>query len=148
MANWNEWLSDALRGVEEPQEDLQQYDAVETEEETESKIFSMPKQSRSTASNVLNIKQPLSFEDAREICNSLVNKQPTIVNLENITRELAQRIIDFVSGAIYSLDGEIQKISSKIFIVTPKGYTVEDGIKDNDQEKIEKEETNSLRFIQ
>lgn len=65
------------------------------------------------------IVQPENFNDAKDICDNLKNKKPTVINLEGLSKELAQRIIDFISGAIYSLDGNIQKVSSEIFIVAP-----------------------------
>ncbi|MBN2851904.1 MAG: cell division protein SepF [Clostridia bacterium] len=76
--------------------------------------------------STLNVMQPESFEDARDICECLKAKQPVIINLENISRDLAQRIVDFVSGAIYSLEGDIKKISAGIFIVTPNTFRVEE----------------------
>lgn len=91
--------------------------------------------SLSTASNKLKVivMQPENFEDAQEICDYLKEKKPTVINLENVEKENAQRVIDFLSGAVYALEGTIQKVASGIFIVAPHNIDVmndlDDGIK-------------------
>ena len=64
--------------------------------------------------------KPTSVDDARDICDTIISGRAVIINLEGIHVETAQRIIDFTSGACYSLQGNLQKISNYIFIVTPK----------------------------
>lgn len=63
--------------------------------------------------------KPTSMEDSREIADTLVDNSTVILNLEGIDVELAQRIIDFTSGACYSLGGSLQKVSSYIFVLGP-----------------------------
>lgn len=63
--------------------------------------------------------KPTSVEDGREICDTLLSGRAVVINLEGIHTEVAQRIIDFTSGACYSMNGNLQKISNYIFIVTP-----------------------------
>ena len=63
--------------------------------------------------------KPSSMEDTREIADTLVDNSTVILNLEGIDVELAQRIIDFTSGACYSLGGSLQKVSSYIFGLGP-----------------------------
>ena len=70
------------------------------------------------------IMQPETFDDARDICDHLKNKKPVVVNLESISKETAQRVVDFLSGAVYGLDGDIQKVSSGIFLVAPNNVDV------------------------
>ncbi|MBQ5951778.1 MAG: cell division protein SepF [Lachnospiraceae bacterium] len=64
--------------------------------------------------------RPSTVEDAREISDTLINGRAVVINLEGLHLELAQRIIDFTSGACYSIRGNLQKISNYIFIVTPQ----------------------------
>lgn len=64
--------------------------------------------------------RPVSVEDAREISDTLLSGRAVVINLEGLHVELAQRIIDFTSGACYSINGNLQKISNYIFIVTPQ----------------------------
>ena len=68
--------------------------------------------------------KPSSMEDTREIADTLVEKSTVVLNLEGIDVELAQRIIDFTSGACYSLGGSLQKVSSYIFILGPEGVDI------------------------
>ena len=63
--------------------------------------------------------KPTSLEDAREFCDYLLAGKAVVLNMEGIHTETAQRIIDFTSGATYSMDGNLQKISNYIFIATP-----------------------------
>ncbi len=63
--------------------------------------------------------KPSSMEDTREIADTLVDNSTVILNLEGIDVELAQRIIDFTSGACYALGGTLQKVSSYIFVLGP-----------------------------
>ena len=63
--------------------------------------------------------KPSSMEDTREIADTLVDNSTVILNLEGLDVELAQRIIDFTSGACYSLGGSLQKVSSYIFVLGP-----------------------------
>lgn len=63
--------------------------------------------------------KPVSMEDTREVIDALLDQCTVVLNLESNDVEVAQRIIDFTSGACYSLNGNLQKISSFIFILTP-----------------------------
>lgn len=64
--------------------------------------------------------KPTSFDDARETCDYLLAGKAVVLNMEGIHTETAQRIIDFISGSTYSMNGNLQKISSYIFIATPE----------------------------
>ena len=79
----------------------------------------MPMRSSSRAGMEVNMIKPTSMEDARDICDMLLSGRAVVINLEGVQVDLAQRIIDFSSGACYSIDGNLQKISSYIFIITP-----------------------------
>ena len=69
--------------------------------------------------------RPKSFvEDAQTIANCLREKVPVIVNFENTDTADAQRIIDFISGTIYALNGTLKQVSQKVFISAPNNVTV------------------------
>lgn len=70
------------------------------------------------------ISQPSTFEQSEEICEHLKDKKSIIVNLEYVNKDVARRIVDFISGAVYGLDGNIQKISNSIFLVAPFNYEI------------------------
>jgi len=67
----------------------------------------------------LVVMQPTSYEDARDICDHLKAKKPVVINLEYTDKATATRIIDFLSGSVWAVDGEIQKVSSTIFLIVP-----------------------------
>ncbi|MCX7842783.1 MAG: cell division protein SepF [Clostridia bacterium] len=70
------------------------------------------------------IMQPESIEEAKDVCDHLKNKKPIVVNLEDIEKESAQRIVDFLSGSVYALDGHIQKVAGSILLVTPNNVDI------------------------
>ena len=93
---------------------------------TSSKITPMRSSRRSnqTSSMEVCVIKPASMEDTREIADTLLDNATVILNLEGIDVELAQRIIDFASGACYSLNGSLQKISSYIFVLGPSSVDI------------------------
>ena len=88
---------------------------------TFSKITPMrtSKRSSQAANMEVCVIKPTTMEEAREIADTLVDNSTVILNLEGIDVELAQRIIDFTSGACYSLGGSLQQVSSYIFVLGP-----------------------------
>ncbi len=73
---------------------------------------------------------PETFEDARDIADHLKSKKPCVVNLESVDKEISRRIIDFLSGSVYALDGNIQKISTGIFLIAPYNVSIMGDFKD------------------
>lgn len=67
---------------------------------------------------------PHSINDAKEICDHLRSNRSIVMNVEDIETQTAQRIVDFLSGSVYSLDGNIQKVSSGIFLATPNSVDI------------------------
>lgn len=78
------------------------------------------------ASNLeVNIIKPTSFEECQDICDTLLAGKPIIVNLEGFNDLLVgQRIMDFVSGCVYSINGKLHQISGYIFIISPDGVDI------------------------
>ena len=62
---------------------------------------------------------PEQYEAAREIADHLRDKRTVVLNLENTNKDVSRRILDFVSGVAYALDGKIKKVAVSTFIVTP-----------------------------
>ena len=85
-----------------------------------SKVVTMP-QSQSIR---MVISQPTSFEQSEEICGFLKEKKSVIVNLEYVNKDVARRIVDFISGGVYALDAHIQKVSNSIFLIAPINYEI------------------------
>lgn len=74
--------------------------------------------------------KPTSIEDAKEICDYLLAGKAVVLNMEGLHTEVAQRIIDFTSGATYSMNGNLQKISNYIFIATPESVELSGDFQD------------------
>ncbi len=74
--------------------------------------------------------KPANVDDAREITDTLLSGRAVILNLEGLHVDIAQRIIDFTSGSCYSIDGNLQKVSSYIFVITPKSVDISGDFQD------------------
>ncbi len=72
----------------------------------------------------VSIMKPTRFDDSQDICDMLLDERATVVNLEGIDLALAQRIMDFISGSVYALNGKIHQISNLIFIVSPESVDI------------------------
>lgn len=72
----------------------------------------------------VNVIRPSSMEDTREIADTLMQDCTVVLNLEGLDVDIAQRVIDFTCGVCYSLNGNLQKISSYIFILTPANVDI------------------------
>jgi cell division inhibitor SepF len=67
---------------------------------------------------------PKSFNDAQDVADKFKDQIPVIVNLQGIDRELSKRLVDFASGLTYALDGGMQQIAEKVFLLTPRNVEV------------------------
>jgi cell division inhibitor SepF len=70
------------------------------------------------------VMEPNIFEDSQLIGDKFKNDIPVIVNLQNESPEVAKRIIDFCSGLTYALNGSIEKVADKVFLITPSNVEV------------------------
>ena len=86
------------------------------------KVVAMPQAQSGSVKMVIS--QPTTFEQSDEICSFLKEKKSVIVNLEYVNKDVARRIVDFISGGVYALDGYIQKVSNSIFLVAPSNYEI------------------------
>lgn len=72
----------------------------------------------------LLIYKPSSYEETQNIIDNLKANRPIIVNLDELDTDVAQRILDFISGAVYALSGNIRKAARNIFVVAPMNVDV------------------------
>ncbi len=63
---------------------------------------------------------PRSFNDAQQIADRFKDSIPVILNLQNADTDLSKRLIDFASGLTYALDGSMQRVADKVFLLTPR----------------------------
>lgn len=95
----------------------------------ESKVVSMQ---RSTSVNTHPFKmvvlEPKGFEEAPALVDNLKSRKPVIVNLEKLEGDTARKIFDFLSGATYALNGNVQKVANNIFIFAPENVDINSGV--------------------
>jgi len=110
---------------EEPDESI-----VKAEEEQLEPLF-RPKAKKGKVVNIhtsaymkVVVYQPTSFDDTQSIINNLKSRKPVVITLEFLDAALAQRVLDFISGAVYALDGTIQKVSRGIFVLAPNNIEI------------------------
>ena len=68
--------------------------------------------------------RPTSFNDASQAADDLRNKKAVIVNMENVDRNVARRVVDFLSGCAYALDGKVKKIAQSTYLFCPNSMDV------------------------
>ncbi len=71
------------------------------------------------------IVEPESFDDSQSIADFLRDRKPVVINFESTEPDISKRVVDFVSGATYALDGNIQKVGKDIFLCVPSNVTVD-----------------------
>lgn len=95
------------------------------------KVTPMRQPARKHASGMeVCVMKPTSYDDAREIGETLLSGRTVILNLEGLDLEIAQRIIDFTSGSTFAISGNLQKISNYIFLVTPTNVGISGDLQD------------------
>lgn len=87
---------------------------------------SEPLPRRTTASDVMKmiVVEPQGFDECPRLVDSLKAKKPVVINLENLDTDVARKIFDFLSGATYALNGNVQKIANNIFVFAPSNVDV------------------------
>ena len=83
--------------------------------------------------------EPRAFSESQQIADHLKKRNTVVVNMKRVTSEQAKRIIDFLSGTVYAIGGDLQKIGVGIFLCTPKNVNVEGTISDEDSSKRQEE---------
>jgi len=78
----------------------------------------------SASSARVHVVEPAGFNDAQEVGDRLKADQPVIINLQGLGRDLQRRLIDFSSGLTYALDGSMQRVADRVFLLTPASVTV------------------------
>lgn len=126
---WDLFGMDTAEAEDYEEENIYDYEDEEEEYEDKklfgrrnNKVVNMP-QTQTNAIKMV-ISQPTTFEQADEICSLLKEKKSVILNLEYVNKDVARRIVDFISGGVYALDGYIQKVSNAIFLVAPSNYEI------------------------
>lgn len=81
--------------------------------------------SRYTSAQKIVVIEPQGFDESPKLVDSLKAKKPVIINLENLETDTARKIFDFLSGATYALNGNVQKVANNIFVFAPENVSVD-----------------------
>ncbi|MBE6615002.1 MAG: cell division protein SepF [Ruminococcaceae bacterium] len=88
----------------------------------------------------MQVVRPQSFDSVSQIADHLLNKCTVVLNLENTNKETSRRLIDFLSGVAYSIDGSIKRIANQAYVITPSNVDVGDAQLKNRQKPVREEE--------
>ncbi len=91
--------------------------------------------------NKMILMEPRAYSESQQIADHLKNRNSVVVNLKRVTSAQAKRIIDFLSGCIYSIGGKMQKIGIGIYLCTPKNVNIQGKISDDTEKTKNSEET-------
>ena len=72
----------------------------------------------------VSVVEPASFNDAQNLADRYKRQQPVILNLQNVDGDLSRRMVDFCSGLTYAMDGNIQSVANRVFLLTPRDVEV------------------------
>ena len=79
--------------------------------------------------------EPRAYSESQQIADYLKNKNTVVVNMKRVTPDQAKRIVDFLSGTVYAIGGDLQKIGVGIFLCTPRNINVEGSISEEEDKK-------------
>ena len=91
------------------------------------------------AGNSMILVEPRAYSESQQIADHLKNRNSVVVNLKRVTSDQAKRIIDFLTGTLYAIGGDLQNIGVGIYLCTPKNVSVQGKITDDDAKGKEKE---------
>jgi cell division inhibitor SepF len=136
IAEEEEWDDDGMQTNEQLEESYRRRDRQNVRrlpssadgEEWESEDVAPPRRERSSrlrsvsapAPAKVHLVAPRAFNDAKQIADRFKAQIPVIINLQSADTELSKRLIDFASGLTYALDGSMQRVADKVFLLTPR----------------------------
>lgn len=108
---------------------------ISDEETNEDSYYTAENVSLPSGTGKMILLEPRAFSESQQIADHLKMRNTVVVNMKRVTSEQAKRIIDFLSGTVYAIGGDLQKIGSGIFLCTPKNINVEGSISEDDNNK-------------
>jgi len=84
--------------------------------------------------------EPRAYSESQTIADHLKKRNMVVVNLKRVTSDQAKRIIDFLTGTIYAIGGDLQKLGNGIYLCTPKNVNVQGKMSENEEAKAKKVE--------
>ncbi|WP_138414983.1 cell division protein SepF [Aquibacillus sediminis] len=121
-------LEDDFEYVEEDDQPEQTTSKQEPSAQSRQNVVSLT--AMQTASSKVVLCEPKNFNESQEIADHIVNRRAVVINLQRVDRPQAKRIVDFLSGTVYAVSGDMQKLGSQTFLCTPDNVNVSGTISD------------------
>ncbi len=120
-----------LREIEDYEEDDRYFDngvTPDTEEDAPAPTGNIGFGGVSLGGSSIELKvvRPEQFEDVSSIADHLLSGRTVVLNLEAASKEMARRLLDFLSGVAYSIDGQMKRVANNTYIITPNNVDVSD----------------------
>ena len=122
-------LKEIFNGEEEDTE-VNDYEIKETTKKSNNKEFK----------NKTILVEPRAFSEAQQIADYLKSNNQVVVNFKRVTSDVSKRIMDFLNGIIYAIEGTMQKLGPGIVICAPKGFEIEGNISEEESKKASKKD--------
>lgn len=129
MGVMNKFMS--FLGLQEEEEVIERERIVETTEEPETNPYELRSKNKANVVSIHSQKntrvilsEPRNYDETQEIADHLRSKRAVVVNLQRVRSDQAVRIVDFLSGTVYALNGAISKIGPNIFLCTPDSVDI------------------------
>jgi cell division inhibitor SepF len=88
-----------------------------------------------SSGNKMILVEPRAYSESTQIADHLKRRNSVVVNLKRVTADQAKRIVDFLSGTLYAIGGDLQKLGNGIFLCTPSNVNVEGRMSDDEESK-------------
>lgn len=122
-----------------------EYEFIEEEEEE----VEVPETAKKNKENIVSLKsvqasskvvlcEPRTYNEAQEIADHVVNRRAVVINLQRVDHTQAKRIVDFLSGTVYAVSGDIQKLGAHTFLCAPDNIDISGSITDMIEEEMDK----------
>jgi Uncharacterized protein conserved in bacteria len=123
--NFKKWLNNEETDVFSETDASNEFYTVKTEEALK----------ENNGGSKMILLEPRAYSESQQIADYLKTRNTVVVNLKRVTSDQAKRIVDFLSGTIYAINGDIQKIGGGIFLCTPNNINVQGKITDEKEGK-------------
>ncbi len=113
-------MDDEYEYYEEQEEDIP--DTTSNQKRKNQNVVNLASMQQPSSKVVLS--EPRNYNEAQEIADNVVNRRAVVINLQRVDHEQAKRIVDFLSGTVYAVSGDIQKLGAQTFLCTPENVDV------------------------
>ena len=104
-------------------------------ESIEDESYDVDSKSVSKNGSKMVLVEPRAYSESQTIADHLKGRNSVVVNLKRVTNDQAKRIIDFLSGTLYAIGGDMQKLGNGLYLCTPKNVTVDGRMSDAEEDK-------------